>query len=88
MEREFTNVSDATWHVFGTRQCPDCGAEPPPTELLRGLHTCDRYAQRAHEAAQIAVQVEVLQLEIDEFLGSPAGRSHAAFASWCREKGL
>jgi hypothetical protein len=87
MEREFTNVSDATWHVFGTRQCPDCGAEVPLTELLQGTHACDPYAQRAHEAAQIAVQVELLQLGIDEFLRSPTGRSHAAFASWCRENG-
>jgi hypothetical protein len=87
VEMELTNVSDATWHVFGARQCPDCGAQVQVEELLQGTHACDPFAQQAHEAAQIAVQVELLQLEVDEFLRSPPGLSQAAFARWCRESG-
>jgi hypothetical protein len=80
-------VSDATWHVFDARQCPDCGAKVRFEELLRGTHACDPFAQRAYEAAQIAVQVELLQLEVDEFLRSGVGLRQAAFARWCRENG-
>ncbi len=80
-------MGEASWHLFGTARCPRCGAEARVTELARGAHECDPWRQAAHEARRLAEQVELLQLEVDEYLRSPGGRARLAFARWCREHG-
>lgn len=80
-------MSDASWQVFGTAECPGCGANVPVTQLLRGGHRCNPDTRQAHEEAQLAVQLEVLQFEIEEYLRGSRGRRHLAFARWCREHG-
>lgn len=80
-------MGEASWSVFGTAQCPRCGVEARITDLVRGAHECDPWRKAAHEAHQLAEQAELLEFEIEEYLRTPAGRAHVAFARWCRERG-
>jgi hypothetical protein len=80
-----TTVAETPWHVFGMSRCPRCGIQVPVVRLLRGGHECDPYDQRAHEAAQLEERLELLHLEVEEFLRSAEGRKRLAFARWCRE---
>ncbi|HWM14793.1 MAG TPA: hypothetical protein VNO56_09950 [Gaiellaceae bacterium] len=80
-------MSGAPWHVFGTSHCPQCGADVPVDQLLRGGHRCDPADLEAHEAEQLQARLVVLCVEIAEYLDGPAGRNRLAFARWCREHG-
>lgn len=77
----------APWHVFGTSQCPQCGADVPVAQLLRGGHRCDPAELEAREAEQLHARLEAVHVEIADYLDSPAGRKQLAFAHWCREHG-
>lgn len=80
-------MSGAQWHVFGTSQCPRCGADVPVAQLLRGAHRCDPAELEAHEAEQRHARVAAVHAEIADYLESPAGQNRLAFARWCREHG-
>jgi hypothetical protein len=80
-------MSDAPWHVFGTSQCPRCGADVPVAQLLRGGHRCDPAELEAREAEQLRARLAAVHAEIADYLASPAGRAQLAFARWCREHG-
>jgi len=80
-------MSGAPWHVFGTSQCPQCGADVPVAQLLRGGHRCEPADLEAHEVEQLQARLVVLNVEIAEYLDSPAGRNRLAFAHWCRVHG-
>ncbi|MGH3019503.1 MAG: hypothetical protein ACRDNR_04995 [Gaiellaceae bacterium] len=80
-------MSGAPWHVFGTSQCPRCGADVPVAQLLRSGHRCDPAELEAREAAELQARLAAVHPEIADFLDSPAGRKQLAFARWCREHG-
>jgi hypothetical protein len=86
-ETTLLEMSGAPWHVFGTSQCPHCGADVPVAQLLRGGHRCDPDDLEAHEAEQLQARLAAVHVEIADYLESPAGQSHLAFACWCREHG-
>jgi hypothetical protein len=80
-------MSGAPWHVFGTSQCPRCGADVPVAQLLRGGHRCDPGELEAHEAEQLQARLGAVHVEIADYLESSAGSNQLAFARWCREHG-
>jgi hypothetical protein len=80
-------MSGASWHVFGTSECPHCGAEVPVAQLLRGGHRCDPDELQAREAEQLDARIAAVHGEIVEYLASPSGEKRLAFARWCREQG-
>ena len=80
-------MSGAPWHVFGTSQCPRCGADVPVAQLLRGGHRCDPAELEARGAEQVYGRLAAVHAEIADYLESPAGRTQLAFARWCREHG-
>ena len=76
---------DRPWYAVGTSQCPRCGVGVPVARLLGGGHECDPFDRSMHEAAQLGEQLEVLLVEIEEFLRSVEGQKQLAFARWYRE---
>jgi hypothetical protein len=80
-------MGDTPRRLFGNLRCPECGTGVPPTELLRGMHACDPDDLAAHQAVLLLEQIELMHLELDEFLHSREGSSRLAFAQWCREHG-
>lgn len=80
-------MSGAQWHVFGTSQCPRCGADVPVAQLLRGRHRCDPAVLEAHEAEQLHARLAALHADVAAYLESPGGQNRLAFARWCREHG-
>ena len=80
-------MGDTPRRLFGTIRCPECGTSVSATVFLRGLHACEPDDLEAHQAALLLEQIDLMHLEVDEFLRSREARSRLAFAQWCRDHG-
>ena len=64
--------------------CPDCGASLERDERRR--HSCERERSLDYQMFQLRGQVEGLELAIDAYLNSPAGRFEGWYAQRERKR--
>lgn len=64
---------------FDYTNCPDCGTSVAPESLHDALHRCDGRHRDAHAEELAIAEAELFELELGEYLATPAGR----FAVYC-----
>jgi hypothetical protein len=64
--------------------CPDCGTSVNPESLEAALHRCDGRHRDEHLTKLALAEVDLLELELGEYLDSPQGRFEVFYAARVR----
>lgn len=70
---------------FDYTNCPDCGTSVKPESLHDALHRCDGGHREAHAEQLALAEVDLFELELGEYLVSPAGRFAVFYAARARQ---
>jgi hypothetical protein len=68
--------------VYGYTRCPDCGLSVPTVQIHGGTHVCSPENLIAHQTLKAKQELDRLEEEVGDYLGTERCQKLLAFARW------
>jgi hypothetical protein len=68
--------------VYGYTRCPDCGLSVPTVQIQGGTHVCSPENLVAHQTLKARQELDHLEEEVGDYLGTERCQKLLAFARW------